>query len=307
MANKKKTSWDVLRNVKPRDLAKFRDVYEGQRLTLPKKAPMLTMHSRIVLDAVMTVFVFFVFYAVLSTLSMVGLAINGDTGVNSAVDMNGIWGFVAYAFRFTFGKFFWSLVFSSVFFGVMYLILKNNLNAQNALRDTSDLGDYPEDQHIALPEEVMDKFDFFPDVGATSDVQVSSMISHVALSNKGINPVKVACRAEEDILDSQGDVVTYKGDLLRDDNGELSFEVKPMIDVKFMHALYDASGLPRDRSLRKFYDTTDIAYNPGGANRDKLKYETVADLINHDWQLPYYEPQRPAGAYIVDTAPVNTI
>ena len=60
--------------------------------------------------------------------------------------------------------------------------------------------------------------------------------------------------------------------------------------------------------LRKYYDATKIKYNPDGSNRDKLgKFETVADLINKDWQLPYYEPQRPAGAYIVDTAPVNTI
>ena len=41
---------------------------------------------------------------------------------------------------------------------------------------------------------------------------------------------------------------------------------------------------------------------------DKLKgYDTVADLINNEWEFPYYEPQRPAGAYIVDTAPVNTM
>ena len=60
--------------------------------------------------------------------------------------------------------------------------------------------------------------------------------------------------------------------------------------------------------LRKYYDATKIAYNPDGSNRDKLgKFATVADLINKDWQLPYYEPQRPAGAYIVDTAPVNTM
>ena len=80
----------------------------------------------------------------------------------------------------------------------------------------------------------------------------------------------------------------------------------------FMDALYDASGVPKGKlqgeKIRKYYNTTMIPYNPDGSNRDKLgKYATVADLINADWQLPYYEPQRPAGAYIVDTAPVNTI
>ena len=55
------------------------------------------------------------------------------------------------------------------------------------------------------------------------------------------------------------------------------------------------------------YDTTKVPYNPGNENRDKLKgYDTVADLINGDWEFPPYEPQRPAGAYLVDTAPVNT-
>lgn len=52
-----------------------------------------------------------------------------------------------------------------------------------------------------------------------------------------------------------------------------------------------------------------IAYNPpGGTVRDKLgPYPTVADLITADWELPDYEVQRPAGAYLVDTAPVNTM
>ena len=47
-----------------------------------------------------------------------------------------------------------------------------------------------------------------------------------------------------------------------------------------------------------------IPYNPDGSDRDKLgKFDTVADLINKDWELPWYEPQRPGGAYLVDTAP----
>jgi hypothetical protein len=50
----------------------------------------------------------------------------------------------------------------------------------------------------------------------------------------------------------------------------------------------------------------------GGGNDKKKKdsvsiYNTVADVINLDWDFPLYEPQRPAGAYIVDTAPVNTM
>ena len=194
----------------------------------------------------------------------------------------------------------------------MYLILKHNLDAQNALSDTSDINQYQNDQHIALPEEIQAKFDWFPDVGATSDVQFSSMISHMAISNKGLKTVQVAKRAENDILDEDGEIVTYKGEVLTDDDGNVLFEEKPLIDTDFMDALYEASGLPKGKRqsemLRKYYNTTQIPYNPDGSDRDKLgKYATVADMINADWQLPYYEPQRPGGAYIVDTAPVNTM
>jgi len=42
-------------------------------------------------------------------------------------------------------------------------------------------------------------------------------------------------------------------------------------------------------------------------DRDKLDYDTVADVINADWEFPEYEVQRPGGAYLVDTAPTNTM
>jgi hypothetical protein len=63
-----------------------------------------------------------------------------------------------------------------------------------------------------------------------------------------------------------------------------------------------------DKEIRKFYDPTAIPYNPKNVNRDKQKgFDTVADLINGDWILPEYETQRPAGAYVVDIDPVNTM
>ena len=79
-------------------------------------------------------------------------------------------------------------------------------------------------------------------------------------------------------------------------------------DTDFMEALFEASGAPDDKNIRKYYDATKIMYNPDNKDRDKQKdCNTVADLINKDWTLPAYETSRPAGAYIVDTAPVNTI
>lgn len=306
---KKVTNWDRLKNMQPMDTTRYRDVYEAQQLERTHLQPVQDMRSRIAINIALTVFMFFVFYCMFSIFSMFSMMINGqETGVSSAIDYYGLSGWAVYCFRPTIGKLFWCFTFSAVFYFIMYLVLKHNLDAQNMSRDMSDINQYHNDQHVALPMEVMQKFDWFPDVGATSDVQVSSMISHVALSNKGLLPVMVARRADKDVLDENGEIVLYKGEVLRDEDGNILYEEKPMIDIDFMHSLFDASGLPRQRELRKFYAAPFIPYNPGGRDRDKLgDYETVADLINADWQLPYYEPQRPGGAYLVDTAPVNTM
>ncbi len=204
-------------------------------------------------------------------------------------------------------KVFASLGVGVMVYALMRSILKRNLDAQNLMNDTSDINQYENDQHIALPEEVQRKFDWFPDVGAHCPVQVSSMISHMMITNKGLNKIKVAKRAEKDIIDSDGDIVYYKGEILYDDKGEEITELLPLIDSKFADELYEASGAPKE--VRKYYDTTKIPYNPDGKDRTKQcgTHKTVADAINKTWTFPLYEPQRPAGAYIVDTEPVNTM
>lgn len=195
---------------------------------------------------------------------------------------------------------------SLAFFSFIYQLLMRNLEAQNMMSDTSDINQYQNDQHIALPEEIQRRYDWFPDVGATSDVQPSSMISHMMLTNKGLNKVEFSKRATEDIYDEDGDIIYYKNEVLTDDNGNPITESVPLIDTDFAKALFEASDAPIE--TQSAYDTLDIPYNPNNENREKLKgYDTVAQLINEDWQLPWYEPQRPAGAYIVDTEPVNTM
>lgn len=207
---------------------------------------------------------------------------------------------------FTFPKLLISLTVAGIVYAILYNVFKKNLDAQNAQNETADINQYHNDQHIALPEEIQRDFDWFPDVGAKSGVQVSSMISHMALTNKGLKSVQLAKRADKDIVDSEGNVEYYKGEILRDSKGEPITSTVPIIDEKFMNELYEASGAPV--AVRKSYDATKIEYNPDGKNRDKLgKFNTVADLINNDWEFPLYEPQRPGGAYIVDTAPVNTM
>src|SRR5699024_4089281 len=95
----------------------------------------------------------------------------------------------------------------------------------------------------------------------------------------------------------------------------------PLIDEGFGQDLHTASGTPQNKSaksVRTPLDVRRVPYNPpiegderkknpSRVDRDKLNYDTVADLINNDWEFPAYEVQRPAGAYLVDTAPVNTM
>lgn len=208
---------------------------------------------------------------------------------------------------FHFYKFIVSLAAGLAVYSIMRALLKKNLDAQNLMNDTSDINQYENDQHIALPEEVQRKFDWFPDVGAHCPVQVSSMISHMMLTNKGLNKIKFAKRAEKDIVDQDGDIVYYKGEMLYDEKGEVMTETLPLIDSKFANELYEASGAPKE--FRKYYDANKIPYNPDGKDRTKQcgTHKTVADAINKTWTFPLYEPQRPAGAYIVDTEPVNTM
>jgi hypothetical protein len=191
----------------------------------------------------------------------------------------------------------WGLLFANYF--------KRNLEAQNALNDKSDINEYPDDQYISTPEEVMGAYAFFPDMGAHADIQVSSLISHVMIQNKGIKKIKVSDRAKEDIVDEDGDVVYLKGEPLEDEDGNIITSEVPMFDDKFVKKIFDSSKVQDE--FRQAYDIRKIPYNPGKKTYGKLPYETAADLINGVWEFPSYEVQRPAGAYLVDTDPVNTM
>lgn len=296
----KTSNWDRLRGRDVGDTTQYRDVYEDQQLERTHMKQKQSMKSRNIANAALTIIVFFISYFVIGFCTGIAAYLYGYDNASHS--------FGYYVGHFSFSRLAICLIISAAFYGVMYVILKHNLDVQNSLSDASDINQYQNDQHIALPEEIQRKFDWFPDVGATSDVQFSSMISHCAISNKGLKTIQVARRVPKDVTDEDGDVVLYKGEVLRDEDDNTLFEEKPMIDIDFMNALYEASGLPNVKGMRKFYNTSLIPYNPDGKDRDKLgKFATVADLINADWQFPEYEPQRPGGAYLVDTAPVNTM
>lgn len=307
------TDYERYSKLSPSETMQNRDVYNGQQPNRTHFKGAQSPLSRHVLAGTLTVLVVVIAWIFISVVSWVneGGLFTSPGGWANPNDLT----FGAFIATFTFGKFIGTATIGFLFFVVMDTLLMKNKEAQDMLQTTDDINQYENDQHIAYPEELQRKFDYFPDVGATSDVQFSSMISHVALSNKGLKTVQVAKRADKDIVDEDGEVVLYKGEVLRDDDGNILTEEKPLLDKAFMESLFDASGLPkntRDAAFRVYYDTRHIPYNPGNKNRDKLQnkekpYDTVADLINADWQLPYYEPQRPAGAYLVDTAPVNTM
>lgn len=192
--------------------------------------------------------------------------------------------------------------------GIAYPLLMRNLDAQNLMHDTTDINQYANDQHVALPEEVVRKFDWFPDAGAHVGIEANSLISHVMLDPKGLKQVEVSVRAKKDMLDADGDIEYHKGQIMLDDSGEIMTRMMPLVDVAFGEDLFTASGMPKDKTLRGRFDTTKIPYNKDGSDREKVgTYATVADMINAEWYVPLYEAQRPAGAYIVDTAPVNTM
>ena len=97
-----------------------------------------------------------------------------------------------------------SLSIGFLVFVALQPFMRKNLEAQNMLCTTDDINQYTDDQHVALPEELQVKFNYFPDVGAHSSVQVSSLISHMALSNKGIRKVRMVKRYDKDVHDSSG-------------------------------------------------------------------------------------------------------
>lgn len=190
--------------------------------------------------------------------------------------------------------------------------LMSGWRSKNSMVESTDINTYENDQHIMLPEEIQRAYDWFPDVGAHSSVQVSSMLSHMMLDRKGLKRVNVTERHKKDVL-VDGKVVTHKGEPVLNENGKVAQTKMPLIDEKFGQELFTASGIPAgEKNIRKPFDVRGIEYNPvdetgNRKDRDKLPYDTVADLINNDWEFPEYEVQRPAGAYIVDTAPVNTM
>ena len=305
MARKESKAWRLLSKQSFKDQAKNRDVHSTQNLERGEmgevKKPVKEYILSTFLALLFAVLGYIAGYIVSLGFGFYEYIVASDGG--SFLDFNPadvqvsldwkIWAWTAFVFLIAFLAFSQRMLMSH--------------KAKNSMVETTDINTYENDQKIMLVEEIVRNYDIFPDAGAHASGPVSSMLSHVMISRKGLKSVPVTKRYKK----TEGDNI--KGAPIVNDDGTYQFETKPIIDEAFGQDLFTASGIPVDeKEIRKPMLVTGIDYNKkdsSGArrDRDKLDYDTIADVINGDWELPEYEVQRPAGGYLIDTAPVNTM
>ncbi|WP_156395403.1 type IV secretory system conjugative DNA transfer family protein [Paenibacillus sp. Root52] len=302
-------NWNQIKNQKYTDRVKNREVHETQNMIRGKRGEV----DKPIKERILAI-IFASFFAGLGYIVGACVAVGwqfyrfiGDSGGTSFLD------YQIQEEIFTNWKL---LAWTGVIFLMSWLIINDRMMAlwrsKNSMNDATDINTYENDQHIALPEEMRRLYDWFPDVGAESSVQVSSMLSHVMLSNKGLKSIDMVQRYKEDIKEN-GVIVALKGEIIYDANGQPVIKKVPIVDEEFGGDLFTASGIPvSEKEIRTPVDVRKIEYNEFDESgqrrdRDKLPYDTVSELINNDWTFLEHEVQRPAGAYLVDTAPVNTM
>ena len=181
----------------------------------------------------------------------------------------------------------------------------------NAMFLTDDMAEHEDDAYVRSIDNLSQELDVAPDAGLGFDGHVSSLMSHIMVSNKGIKKVKMP------VFDKNVD-----GFVKRDKDGNIVKEVVPMFDPKFADKLFSMSGVPQE--FRTLYDARDYDFNrkltkkEGGGKDDKghykragaygrKEYDKLSDYINGEFYPLDTETQRPAGVYFYDSRPVNTI
>lgn len=193
--------------------------------------------------------------------------------------------------------------------GVSFMIFEfmdHNWRSQNLGNTAEDINDHEGDSRVMQPYELPKKFDVFPDAGAHSPLEVTAVLSHMMLSNKGLKKVKMTQFHDKAGVDSDGEPYVKGEEIYDDETGDLVQKTVPLIDEKFGQDLFNASDMT-NKQYQKTFDAPRLEYNPDNQRGKKKGEKTLADHINQDWTLPDYETQRPAGAYIVDTSPANTM
>ena len=183
-----------------------------------------------------------------------------------------------------------------------YAIWANN----NAMFLSDDIEEYANDAYVRTPEHIIREFDAAPDAGLGFDGHVSSLVSHMMISNKGIKKIDMPQldpdREGQVMVDEKGNVVTKKVE---------------MFDKEFGRLLYKFSNVAM--ADQKWYDATDYAFNEKNSKKEakfgnarkgafgRKEYDTLADYINGEFYPLDTDVQRPAGVYFYDSRPVNTI
>lgn len=194
--------------------------------------------------------------------------------------------------------------------GAIALSGNRMVTAYNATHTDNLLGAHDDDAHVQFPEEVADQFHPFPNAGAHSSVEANALVSCMMVSTHGVKKVAQTRFHDKDVLDEHGAIIAFKGSPVLDAEGNIVTDMVPIIDERFADKLWDASGLPDDKTLRKRFDPKRMPYGRNIPDREKVgkgAIATWADLINEDWEYPDYEVQRPSGVYMVDSAPINTM
>ena len=335
MAKKEYNNYDVIRDQPNQDSFRYRDIRGEQDLKRSKRERPPTFVPYLVGAIVLTVLIALLTYSMVSVIRW-GISAIGSVSI-SGQEYHWVWdeatnrqvciwadgtahsgppsmtasggGGMSFGQAFIPGlaNSLITLFVAGIAFSLMYIKFKKLYEAQIAEKDVKN--DHVEDVWLQTVDEMLDKYDYFPDKAGHMSVQPSSIIAHIGVTNKGIKNVPIPRRLKDDVMTEDGSAVErYKGDYDLDEEGEKQFDQMPLFDEEFREELFSASGVPNDKALRRAFDLTRIKYNPGGKNRDKLgKYDTVADLVNADCEIPEYEVGRPGGLYIVDTAPVNTM
>ena len=181
----------------------------------------------------------------------------------------------------------------------------------NAMYLTDDMADHEDDAYIRSIDNLTQELEPAPDAGLGFDGHVSSIMSHIMVSNKGIKKVNMPQ------FDPNVD-----GYVKRDQDGKIVRKMVPMFDPEFANMLFSMSQVPPE--FRNFFDARDYDFNrrltkKEGGGKDKngnwkragaynrKAYDKLSDYINHEFYPLDTETQRPAGVYFYDSRPVNTI
>lgn len=185
MLGRKNSNWEKLQSRRYGETAATRDVHGGQNLDRGGRETVNSPVARQILAVVGAIltgivaygagYLFLIIVQYGSVLTSGGSVIGFEVNLESISSDWRLWAFSVFI-----------LLLSGL---IYYERLMAGWRSENSMADTTDINPHMNDQHVMLIEEMQQKLDWFPDTGAHSSIQVSSMLSHVMLSNKGLKKI----------------------------------------------------------------------------------------------------------------------